>query len=112
MQHALDLIPDLSETSITARTSSDWISKAILISQLTWFCVNFILRLAQHLTRSLLEAVTLAHCLITMVTCLCWWSKPFHVQSPTIISGSRAREVCALLTMYSEEYQSYLGPLA
>lgn len=105
MRHAPDLVPDLSETSITDRASADWLSKSILFLQITWFCVNYVLRHAEHLPHSLLEVATLAHCLSTIITYFCWWSKPFNVQEPTLISGALAREVCALLAMCSgEEY--------
>lgn len=101
MKHDPDLIPDLSETSITDRTQASSLSKALLIAQVAWFCANCFSRIAQHLPLSLLEVFTVAHGLCTLLTYFMWWYKPLNLIEPTLISGSRAKEACALMLMCS-----------
>ncbi|KAI3611655.1 hypothetical protein WG66_007704, partial [Moniliophthora roreri] len=101
MKHDPDLIPDLSETSITDRTQASSLSKAVLLLQVLWFCTNCASRLGQGLPLSLLEVSTVAHGLCTLVTYVLWWSKPLNVAEPTTISGEHAQQACALMTMCS-----------
>lgn len=103
MEHHPNLLPDLSENSITDRTRASSLSKAILLAQLAWFCMSCAARLGQGLPLSLLEVTTLAHGLCTLVTYLLWWSKPLNVAEPTLIRGKEAREACALMTMCSPD---------
>lgn len=108
MEHHPDLIPDLSDTSITDRTRASSLSKAILLAQIAWFFANCIARLGQDLPLSLLEVTTVAHALCTLVTYLLWWSKPLNVAEPTLIRGGEAREACALMAMCSPDEQHAL----
>ncbi|KAF7980339.1 hypothetical protein HWV62_38767 [Athelia sp. TMB] len=113
MDHHPDLLPDLSETSITDRTRASSLSKAVLLAQITWFCMNCIARLGQNLPLSLLEVTTLAHGLCTLVTYALWWSKPLNIAEPTLIRGREAREACALMTMCSpDEKYAILGTVS
>lgn len=109
LRHDPDLIPDISEGSITDRSKSSGLSKAILVAQLIWFCANCISRLAQHLPLSLLEVATVAHGLCGMLTYMFWWHKPLGITDPTPIRGKRAREACALMAMCSMKHQYLLG---
>jgi len=108
MEHYPDLIPDLSETSITDRSSASSLSKALLIVQLTWFCTNCVARLGQGLPLSLLEVTTVAHGLCTLVTYFLWWKKPLNIAEPTFIRGPEADKACALMTMCSPDVRHEL----
>ncbi len=57
------IIPKLQVplTSITDRSKSNSLGKALLTVQVVWFCLNCASRLAQRLPLSLLEVSTLAH---------------------------------------------------
>jgi len=86
MEHAPDVIPDLSETSITDRSKSSSLGKAVFIVQVAWFCLNCAFRLGEYLPLSLLEVSTLAHGLCTLVLCLVWLFKPLNIDEPTLIT--------------------------
>ena len=103
-----DIIPDISEESITDRTESSPLSKALLIIQVGWFCANSLSRLVQHLPLSLLEVSTASHGFCTLLTYFVWWSKPQNIAEATPMTGRRAREVHALLTCSEEEYSKAL----
>ncbi len=47
MEHEPDLIPDLSLTSITDRSNSSSMGKALLFVQVGWFCLNSASRLGR-----------------------------------------------------------------
>ncbi|KLO10720.1 hypothetical protein SCHPADRAFT_930341 [Schizopora paradoxa] len=103
MKHDPDIIPIPPVTSITDRSKSNGLNKALLIAQLTWFCTSCISRLISRLPLTLLEVVTAAHGLCTLATYAAWWHKPLNVEEPTVVMGERAREACAFLTMVHNE---------
>ena len=102
MEHAPELIPDISEASILDRSQSDSLGKALLIAQLLYFCISCTARWAQSLPLSLLEVSTLAHAICAVVTYFVWWKKPFDVAEPTVIYGPYADEVAAFLLLFSD----------
>lgn len=108
MEHFPDIIPDISEDSITDRSQSSSLSKALLIVQVGWFCTDCVSRLVQRLPLSLLEVSTAAHAFCTLVTYFVWWSKPLNIAEGTPMTGEGAREVHALLICEEEEYNRAL----
>ena len=108
MKHFPHVIPDLSEEFITDRVESNSMSKALLIMQVGWFCMNCASRLIQQLPLSLLEVSTAAHGLCTLLTYFVWWSKPLNVAEGTTMTGKEAREVHALLMCSNVEYAEAL----
>jgi len=72
-------------TSITDRSKSSSLGKALLFVQVAWFCLNCASRLAQRLPLSLLEVSTLAHGVCTLASYAVWWSKPLNIDEPTLI---------------------------
>ncbi len=81
------IIPKLQVplTSITDRSKSSSLGKALLFVQVAWFCLNCASRLAQRLPLSLLEVSTLAHGVCTLASYAVWWSKPLNIDEPTLI---------------------------
>jgi len=108
MKHFPHIIPDISEDSITDRSESSGLSKALLIVQVGWFCMDCASRLTQRLPLSLLEVSTAAHAFCTLLTYFVWWSKPLNVAEGTPMKGEEAREVYALLMCSRLEYKSAL----
>ena len=109
LEHAPELIPDLSEASILNRSRSDGLGKALLIIQLLYFCISCAARWAQSLPLTLLEVSTLAHAICAVATYLVWWKKPFDVAEPTVISGPQADEVAAYLLLISSAMRPVLA---
>jgi len=97
MEHFPNIIPDISEDSITDRSESNSLSKALLIVQVGWFCADCISRLIQHLPLSLLEVSTAAHAVCTLLTYWVWWSKPLNIAEGTPMKGNGVQEVYTLL---------------
>ena len=103
-----NIFTNLPEEFIFERAKSSSLSKALLIVQVGWFCMNCASRLFQRLPLSLLEVTTAAHAFCTLLTYFVWWSKPLNVMTPTIIKGKKAREMNALLTCDWDEYKQAL----
>ncbi|KLO14054.1 hypothetical protein SCHPADRAFT_330903 [Schizopora paradoxa] len=103
MKYEPDLIPDISQMSIMDRSKSNSLGKALLTTQVFWFCLSCASRLAERLPLSLLEVSTLAHGLFTLSSYVMWWSKPLGVDEPTwiLLDGEHAREAYALVTIAS-----------
>lgn len=99
MKYDPDVIPDLPIESITERSGSGSLGKALLIVQVARFCLNCVRRLEEHLPLSLLEVTTLAHGFVTLLCYFAWWSKPLNIASPTWISKGEehTREALALV---------------
>lgn len=108
MQNFPDIIPDISEESITDCVRSSGLSKAILMVQVGWFCFNCASRLIENLPLTLLEVATVAHCFCTLLIYFAWWSKPFNTVMSTPMHGKRAIEVHALLACTPGEYRRAL----
>ncbi|PSS08908.1 hypothetical protein PHLCEN_2v3398 [Hermanssonia centrifuga] len=108
LKHDPELIPDLSDEVIMDKSKADGLAKGLLLLQAFWFCINCLSRLAQSLPLSLLEVTTLAHALCTLFTYILWWHKPLSIREPTLISGDRAREICAFMWMASRIEQYHL----
>jgi hypothetical protein len=108
MKHFPHIITDITEDSILERAESSSLSKAILIVQVAWFCINCVSRLIQRLPLSLLEISTAAHALCTLLTYFVWWSKPINIAAPTLLREKEAREVHALLRCSDAEYDAAL----
>jgi hypothetical protein len=108
MKYFPHIITDTTEESILDRAESSGLSKALLIVQVGWFCMNCASRLFQRLSLSLLEVSTAAHAFCTLLTYFVWWSKPVNIAVPTIMKGKEAREVYALLKCSHAEYNEAL----
>ena len=104
MEHFPQIIPDISEDSITDRSESSSLSKALLIVQVGWFCTDCVSRLIQRLPLSLFEVSTAAHAVCTLLTYFVWWSKPLNIAEGTPMRGEGVREVHALLMCSEREY--------
>ena len=104
MKYFPEIIPDISEESITDRVESNSLSKALLIVQIGWFCTNCAARLIHRLPLSLLEVSTAAHGFCTLLTYFIWWSKPLNIAVGTTMRGKEVREVHALLICSENEY--------
>lgn len=101
MQYAPELIPNVSPDAIADRNKSSALTKCILCCQAVSFCALCVARVAQGLPLSLLEVTTLAHSLCALAAYVMWWHKPQDVQEPTVISGTEARKICALMVVAS-----------
>ncbi|THU95897.1 hypothetical protein K435DRAFT_604527, partial [Dendrothele bispora CBS 962.96] len=80
MQHAPELIPDISEDSLLDHSKANGFGKFLLIWQMSYFSINVAVRKIQGLSISLLEVSTFAHCLCMIMTCILWSDKPLGVE--------------------------------
>ena len=109
MTYFPDIITDTPEETILDRAQSSSLGKFILVVQVTWFCINCLSRLDQHLPLTLIEVSTAAHAFCTILTYIVWWSKPMNVAVPTILEGEEAEEVYALLKCSDSDSESALA---
>jgi hypothetical protein len=96
------LIPDIPEASINDKSKASALAKTIVCVQATWFIIQSIVRLRQHLSISLLELNTFAHSLCTLLIYALWWNKPLDVEEPLLIQGEKMRRICAELCSKSQ----------
>ncbi|GJE96394.1 hypothetical protein PsYK624_125900 [Phanerochaete sordida] len=104
MEHAPDIIPDISKADIQRKGKSSWLTKALLVSQLLYFSVSCAARLAQRLPLTLLEVWTLAHALEAIGMYVLWWKKPFDAAEPIVIGGEQAQEFAAYFQMVAQYF--------
>ena len=99
--HELELLPNISEEHICDKSKASNLAKTLVCLQALWFCVQFLVRLAQGLAVSLLELNVFGHAICALLMYLLWWDKPLDIEEPTVLSGNMAREMCALMCMRS-----------
>ncbi|TFK59873.1 hypothetical protein BDN72DRAFT_780140 [Pluteus cervinus] len=61
------------------RSKGDFLSKGLVALQTSWFVLECIARLQQHLPITELEVVTLAFAVLNITTYGFWWDKPLNV---------------------------------
>lgn len=100
-EHAPALIPGISEESIRDNSKANGLAKVLVCLQAIWFCVQCIVRVAQSQDISFLEINTAAHAVCALLTYALWWHKPLDIESPSILTGELAWEMCALMCVTS-----------
>lgn len=84
-KYASDLIPRVTASEIKDKSKADSVAKLLLCTQIVWFFLQCITRLAQGLSISLLELNTLAHATCALFVYIQWWSKPLNILEPSEI---------------------------
>lgn len=102
-----DLIPDLSRDFIRDKSKADGLAKLLVCLQALWFCVQCILRIAQGYGVGLLELNIFGHAICALLIYTLWWEKPLDIEEPTLLSGEKTWELCALMCMSSCVAQTF-----
>ena len=71
-----------TEAEIKDKGKSDWLSKSLVILQMSWFIMQCIAHGIKHLPLTHLEIVTLAYVAMNFVIYVFWWNKPLNVNRP------------------------------
>ena len=71
-----------TEKEIKDKGKSNWLAKALVLVQTTWFVAQCIARGIRHLPVTELEIVTLAYATMSFGIYLFWWDKPLNVGCP------------------------------
>ena len=100
-RHAPSLIPDISEEDIRDKSKANGLAKVLVCLQAIWFCVQCVVRVAQSQDISFLELNTFAHAVCVLLTYALWWHKPLDIESPSLMVGEEAWEICALMYVTS-----------
>lgn len=85
---------DISKEEILDKSNASGLAKSLVCLQSTWFCIQCLARLAQHLPLSLLEMNTAVHVVAALTVYLFWWQKPLDIEQPTALmvdGGENAR---------------------
>lgn len=88
---------DISEEYIRDKSKANGFAKVIVCLQAIWFCVQCIVRVAQSQDISFIEINTSAHAVCALLTYALWWHKPLDIESPNVLTGELAWEMCALM---------------
>ena len=71
-----------TEAEIEDKGKSDWFSKLLVLLQTTWFLMQCMARVREHLPITHLEIVTLAYAVMNFAIYIFWWYKPLNVNRP------------------------------
>ncbi|KAF8657421.1 hypothetical protein AX16_002218 [Volvariella volvacea WC 439] len=75
-------IPHIPKKEIEDHGKGDFLAKAIVVLQTTWFVAQCVARNVQGLVLTELELVTLAFATLNVVTYVLWWDKPLNIGYP------------------------------
>jgi hypothetical protein len=78
----LDLLPEVSQRIIRARSKADKLAKALVCFQVSWMVIQTTARKISGLPITLIELNTLAHVMCAAILYLVWWNKPQNVSEP------------------------------
>ena len=75
-------LPTITKEEIEGLSKGDGLSATLTIVQTTWFIIQFLLRLKQHLVVTNIEWLTFAIATVNGGLHFFWWQKPLDVQFP------------------------------
>ncbi|KAF9035587.1 hypothetical protein BJ165DRAFT_1409443 [Panaeolus papilionaceus] len=105
--------PKVALKEIQDHSKADFLSKFIVVTQTTWFSLQFIVRLASGLTATELEVSTFAFAVLNVVVYGLWRNKPFDVRSPIVIPGKYSpRPECIAESLPSGQAESVTPALS
>ncbi|KAF4565314.1 hypothetical protein EYR36_001884 [Pleurotus pulmonarius] len=90
--------PSVALKEIKDKSKGDALAKAIIVLQTSYFLIQLFARVAQRLTITKLEIMTLAYALLCGILYLFWWHKPYNVQLPIFIRPEFERGFSQLCT--------------
>ncbi|KAG5638075.1 hypothetical protein H0H81_001924 [Sphagnurus paluster] len=73
---------NITKEDIEDKSKGDFLSKLVVVLQVTWFMIHIIARKIQSLPITELEVATLAFALLNFIIYFCWWNKPLNVRRP------------------------------
>ena len=108
------LLPSMSSQDIEDRSRADIFAKIFVLSQIIWFGLQVISRLATGLVVTPLEAHTAIHVACTIVVYLIWLKKPYNIDTPIILENNAIEDMVTLFTfseindlVYQDRYRKY-----
>ena len=88
-----------TEAEIEDKGKSDLFAKLLVLLQTTWFVMQCIARVHEHLPITHLEIVTLAYAVMNFASYIFWWYKPLNVNRPVrVFRISEPTEAQSLVT--------------
>jgi len=99
VENRLYLVPDISLQFIRDKSKTDSLAKLLTCWQASYFCIQCVFRLIQHLPVALLELNVFAHALCALSLLLLWWDKPRDIREPFTLEAEEALDVCAFFTI-------------
>jgi len=107
----LGLLPNIDPEAISERNKADNIAKLFVLSQITWFGLQVIGRLASQIPVTPLELHTVIHVACAIVMYVLWMNKPYDVRGSILLTDPDTKAVAALCNFEGSEprYTPSLG---
>ncbi|KUJ10470.1 uncharacterized protein LY89DRAFT_675297 [Mollisia scopiformis] len=97
----LGLMPVIDPEDISERSKADNIAKIFVLSQIIWFALQVIGRLASKIPVTPLEIHTAVHVACTIIMYLLWMKKPYDVRGSVPLNNPDAKDIAALCNFYT-----------
>lgn len=85
--------PQLTKADVEERSNADVIAKLIVVSQVVWFAIQVVARLASNLTITALEIHTIVHVGCAIIMYILWWHKPYAVNRSVFLLDENERKI-------------------
>ena len=84
--------PIVSKEEIQDRSKGDAVTKALVLSQTTWFLLQCAARGSQRLALTELELATAAFAFVNIIIYVLWWDKPLDVRCAVRVRRRSAQD--------------------
>lgn len=96
----IGLLPSVHHDDIEDRSKADTIAKMFVLSQVIWFGLQVVARLASNLPVTPLEGHTAVHVGCAIVMYLIWLKKPYNLIRSILLKGEDVGDMAALFNFY------------
>lgn len=94
------LLPSIHHDDIEDRNKADMIAKMFVLSQVIWFGLQVVGRLASKLPVTPLEGHTAVHVGCAIAMYLVWLKKPYNLTRSILLKGHALADMAALFNFY------------
>ncbi|KAF7370015.1 hypothetical protein MSAN_00631500 [Mycena sanguinolenta] len=104
-----EAIRNVDDKEIADRSKGDALSKGVALLQGSWFILQCLARVHQHLAVTQLEVATLAFAVVNIFIWLLWWNKPLDVQRPIVIGPPTQPDTETITPVQLPRFTRFLG---
>lgn len=93
--------PRLTTADVGERSNADIIAKIVVLTQVVWFAVGAIARLAAGVAVTALEVHTIVHVGCAIIMYVLWWDKPYAIRRSVLLQTDDQKNIGDFFLFYN-----------